>query len=93
MANFVIKKDGNRVPFDAEKIKASITAAASEAGFSHDSTEEVVGSIASSVEIAFEGQEEVSSTEIKDKILSDLDEMQPAIAESWRRHAEAKGQF
>lgn len=93
MANFVIKRNGNKVPFDIEKIKASIAAAASEAGFSHGSTEEVVGSLVSSLEIAFEGQEEVSSTDIRDKILSNLDEFQPAVAEAWRRHTEAKGQF
>jgi len=91
MANFVIKKNGERVPFDSEKIKNGIMAAALRAGLSDQEATDITGKVLSSVNMAFEGQEEVATTEIRDKILSELDESQSAVAQSWRKYEESKG--
>ncbi len=92
MANFVVKKDGTKVSFNSEKIKAGVMAACSEAGISEEDATNIAGKILSSVTIAFEGQDEVATSEIRDKILSELDESQPDVAEAWRRFEESKSQ-
>lgn len=91
MANFVIKKDGTRVPFDSEKIKSAIVAAGAEAGLSNEETASLAGQILDSVLMAFEGQEEVATRDIREKILSDLDQTAPAVSESWKKYEESKG--
>jgi len=91
MANFVVKKDGTRVPFDLEKIKGGVMAAASEAGLSDQEATDLAHSTTSLVVDTFEGQEEVSANDIRDKILSDLDVSAPSVAEAWRKYEESKG--
>ena len=90
MANFAVKKDGPKVPFDSEKIKSGVMAACTEAGLSEEDATNVAEKVLSSVTMAFESQDEVATSEIRDKILSELDESQPAVAEAWRRYEESK---
>jgi len=91
MTNFVIKKDGTKIPFDSEKIKSGIMAAALEAGLSEDEQKDVAEKVSSTVIMALESKEEVSSSEIKDMILSELDASSPSVAESWRKYEQTKG--
>lgn len=90
MANFVIKKDGTRVAFDASKIKNGVVAAAAEAGLEDDKASSIAEEILNSVNSSFEGQEEVATSEIRDKILSELDVSAPTVAEAWRKYEESK---
>ena len=91
MANFVTKKDGTRVPFDLEKIKSAVVAATMEAEMPEQEANILAETILSLVSVDFEGQEEVSSSEIKEKILSELDTSAPSVSESWRKYEESKG--
>ncbi len=91
MANFVIKKDSTRVPFDVAKIKSAVMSAASEAELDDDKASSLAEEISSSVATSFEGQEEVSSSELREKILSELDASAPTVGESWRKYDESKG--
>ena len=91
MANFVTKKDGTRVPFDAGKIKAAIMAAALEAEMTEEEAGNVAETVSSMVVTSFEGQEEAAGEEVREKILSELDVSHPLVAESWRRYEEGKG--
>ena len=45
MVNFVTKKDGSRVPFDQEKMNASIMAACNDAEIPEDKTDAVIKEI------------------------------------------------
>ena len=81
MANFVTKKDGTKVPFDGEKIKSAVNGAAMESGLSDEEGKKVAEETLSLVATAFEGQEEVSAQEIREKVLSELDASAPAVAE------------
>ncbi len=92
MTNFVIKKDGTKVPFDSEKIKSAIVMAASEAGLSDDEKNDIAEKVSSSVVMAFEDKEEVLSTEIKNKILSELDASFPVVSEAWRKYEQTKSE-
>jgi transcriptional regulator NrdR family protein len=90
MAKEVIKKDGTKEPFDAEKIENSIAGAAIRTDLSDERRSEVVGRVASSVIQMTEGKEEIATSEIREKILSELDIIEPAVAESWRKYEEEK---
>lgn len=91
MANFVIKRDGTRIAFDPEKIKVGLVGAAQEAGLSADAANDLAMEVMSSVDSAFEGKEDVPTQEIRDKIISGLDDSQPSVADAWRKYEEGKG--
>lgn len=91
MANEVTKRDGSRQPFDEGKIRRSIEAAAQEAGLGEERVMELVDQV-SRVAIEFaNGKEEIATSEIKEKIFSELDKVEPSASEAWRRHYQAKG--
>ncbi|MBA7638143.1 Transcriptional repressor NrdR [subsurface metagenome] len=90
MAKEVIKKDGIRQPFAAEKIRNSIAAAAQRTDLSEERKNEVVEQVATIVIQMAEGKEEIATSEIREKILSELDSIEPAISEVWRKHDQEK---
>ena len=92
MVNFVTKKDGSRVPFDREKMNASIMAACNDAEIPEDKTDAVIKEISGLVLMDLEKSEEVSSTEIKNMILSQLDTLHPEGANAWRHYEEGKSE-
>ena len=86
MVNFVVKRDGTKEPFDAEKIKKGIRAATSQANLSPERTELVVEEVSTKVIQSFYGLEEVPTSEIREKILSELDVVEPAASSAWREY-------
>ncbi|MFH1780917.1 MAG: ATP cone domain-containing protein [Candidatus Nealsonbacteria bacterium] len=90
MAKEVIKKDGTREPFDAEKIKKTLAAAAGQADLPADRQSAVVEQIANIVIQMADAKEEITTSEIKEKILSELDKTEPLISAAWRKHEEEK---
>jgi len=85
MAKFVIKKDGEKEPFDAQKIRASIMGAASDANLLEERKNEVVKQVLSAVMQMAGGKEEIATTEITEKILSELDVLEPSVSEAWKK--------
>jgi len=90
MAQEVIKKDGTKQPFDAEKIKEAISAAAQQANLSEERKNEVVEQVTATVVQTAEGKEEIATSEIREKILSELDSVEPAVSAAWRKHDQEK---
>lgn len=86
MADQVIKKDGTKEPFDAEKIRKSIAAAAEQAGLSEERKNEVVEQVATTVIQVAGGKEEIATSELREKILSELDRVEPSVSAAWRKH-------
>jgi len=86
MAKEVIKKDGAKEPFDAEKIKNSILGAAQRTELSEERKNEVVEKVAATVIQMAEEKDEIATSEIKEKILSELDIVEPAVSEAWRKY-------
>jgi len=91
MANNVIKRDGSKEPFNTEKIKNSIRAAAERTEVPEDKLNEIVEKVSASAISMASGKEEVSTVELKDKILSELDLIEPSISAEWRRYDQEKG--
>jgi len=90
MANFVIKKDGSKEPFDADKIKHGVSMAAAQAGLTAEEAEALADKAAVSVQESTAGAEEVQVTDIREKILSFLDTSAPKVAEAWRSYEASK---
>jgi len=90
MANVVIKKDGTKQPFDPEKIKNSIKMAAQQAGLAEDRVNEIVGQVSVTALQLFAGKEEIATSEIRDKVLSELDNVEPSVSAAWRKYDEEK---
>ncbi len=90
MAKEVTKKNGTKEPFDAEKIKNSIRAAAKGTNLSEERKNEVVVQVAATIIQMTEGRDEIATLEIKEKILSELDTVEPAISAEWRKYDQEK---
>ncbi len=91
MAKEVIKKDGSREPFDTEKIRKSIRAAADHTDLPEEKKNEIVEKVAFNVIQMTDEKEEIATSEIREKILSELDNLEPVVAEAWRKYEEGKG--
>ena len=90
MAKEVIKKDGSREPFDAGKIKGSIAGAAKRTSLSEERKNEVVEEVAN-LAIAFaDTREAITTSEIREKILSELDRIEPSVSAAWRAYGQEK---
>ena len=90
MATQVIKKDGSKQPFDAEKIKRAIEGAAREAGLPEDRVSQVATEISSIVVEQTSTQEEIATSEIKSMILNELDRVEPSVSAAWRTYEGSK---
>lgn len=91
MINFVIKRDGSKEPFDAEKMKRAIASAAHNANFPLDKSEDLINDLTVKVLDGFQGKDEVTSVEIRDFILTLLDSIAPTVSMAWRNHDAAQG--
>lgn len=90
MATQVVKKDGSKQDFDPGKIRNAVSMAAKEAGISEDKKDEVVEQVVSAVMGIIQGKEEVTSTEIKTKVLMELDNIEPSVSDAWRKYDREK---
>lgn len=91
MANFVIKRDGTKEPFDAEKVRNSIVAAAQRTELSEERTNEVVEQVLSAVLQEAAEKEEIPTSELREKILSELNTVEPSVSGAWKKYEQEKG--
>ena len=81
----VIKKDGRRERFDEEKLKASIMAAAREAGImNRKGVDDIIENVSASAIPFSRGKKEVEAKTLREMILGDLDKLEKKIADAWR---------
>lgn len=92
MATQVIKKDGSKQPFDAEKIKRAIEGAAKEAGLADDRVSQVATEVSGIVIKSTSAQEEIATSEIKSMILNELDRVEPSVSAAWKSYEQSKRQ-
>ena len=90
MANEVIKKDGRREPFDGDKIRRSIQAASRDAGLPEERITVITDRIAESAIQFAADKDEVTTGELRERILTELNDVEPSVADAWRRHDETK---
>lgn len=90
MATQVIKKDGSKQPFDAEKIKRAIEGAAKEAGLPDERVSQIATEVSGVVTKQVNAQEEIATSEIKSMILNELDKVEPNVSAAWRAFEASK---
>ena len=90
MAN-VIKRDGSEESFNEEKIRNSIMAAFEEADISQAKKKTLAKEISDKVVDFFADQDEITTDEIREKILDKMDAKEPKAAEAWRDYEKEKG--
>ena len=90
MANFVIKKHGKKEPFDFEKIKKSIMTSAQSVDLEEERRKEIVDQVSSAVLQMTGEREEIEVSQIRSKILQELDFIEPSVSEAWREYDKQK---
>jgi len=90
MITEVTKKDGTKVPFDAEKIKKAIMAAAARTELQEERKSEVTEQVMASILQMAAAKEEITTAEIREKALSELDVSEPSVSQAWRAYDEEK---
>ena len=88
MARTVIKRDGTKELFDADKVKKSVQMAAEDAGLEPDRVQDAVMRASQAALELAAGVEEIATSELRDKILEILDVAEPMAADSWHRYEE-----
>ncbi len=86
MAQEVIKKDGTKQPFDARKISNAIMAAGAETDLSDDKVNKAAEQVVLTISQMVEAQDEITTSQIREKVLSELDGIAPAISDAWREY-------
>lgn len=90
MSTQVIKSDGSKVPFDAKKIIRAITRAARDAKLSPEEINNLVKEVTDNVIPAIESKDKILSSDIKNKIFSELDHLAPKVVVEWQKFAYSK---
>lgn len=93
MAEVVVKKDGSEEPFEPDKIRESVREACKNADLSDTKTEELVEEVSRVALEASSERSRISTTEIRGKLLTKLERVQPSVAEAWREHDQKQGKI
>ena len=86
----VIKSDGTKAPFDAKKIIRAITRAAQDAKLTPEEINKLVNDVSETVIHFLESEAKISSSEIREKILSELDIVEPRVSAEWKKFMNSK---
>ena len=90
MITQIIKKDGSKAPFNKSRIDRSISRAANDAKLSTKETNKLVTEVGDSAVRFLESKDKATTTELRDKILSELDRVAPKVSAEWRRFMNKK---
>lgn len=80
----VIKRDGSREPFDADKLKSSIQRASESVGMDQERIDDLYDRSLKDLNFHFKDVSEISSLEIEERVLEFLDMEEPSVSDVWR---------
>jgi len=81
----VRKRLGHTEAFDPNKIRRAIQKAVLDAGYTLDEKKELINDVAQNVIDKSSEMKEIDTKTIRDSILVKMDNVEPSIAQSWRR--------
>ena len=81
----VKKRNGEKEPFDPDKIRRSIQKAGIDAGYRIQDTAKLVDNITDEIMEMAEEKNQINTDAIRDNVLNELDKAQASIAEAWRK--------
>lgn len=90
MATFVVKRNGEREPFDGEKVRKGIELSSLEAGLSPEEAAQIADQVSASVIAWASDKEEVRALDIQEMVLGELDKEHPVVSNSWREFRRKK---
>ena len=82
----VIKSNGKKQPFKAEKIRNSIENAVKDTGFNPQEKTDVIEHASRDAIQMAQNTNRIETRQIKDVILNDLEQDDPKIADTWRQY-------
>ena len=82
----VIKSDGRRQAFDAEKIRRAVESAARDAELPEKKVRSVVEDVTKKATKEAEKKKEIRSEEIREIVLKELDKKERSVADAWREY-------
>ena len=88
MIETVIKRGGDKEPFDVKKIEQAVTGAAKDVNVEGDEVSKVVRAVVDAVNKEAGDRPEVATSESREWALSTLDEVNSTIADGWRAYDE-----
>lgn len=82
---FVVKTNGKRERFDAEKVRSSIKKAVIDAGLSVSKMRSAIEKVTKNVAEMAREKTSVTTRAIRSKILKDFDKIKKPVSNAWRR--------
>ncbi|MFA6552704.1 MAG: ATP cone domain-containing protein [Candidatus Paceibacterota bacterium] len=90
MAKQVIKSNGSKIPFDGKKISKAVSAAAGEANLPPQEINRVVEQVSALVIEFANTKDKLTTMEIREKTLMELDRLKPEVSVAWRKYDESR---
>lgn len=87
----VIKSTGKKEPFKPEKIRKSVESAITDAGFTLSSKMKAVEHASQDAMNLARGKNEISTKDLRNEILNDLEGDVPKAAQAWRNYEKQHG--
>ena len=87
----VIKRNGKKEQFKPQKLRKSIESAVTDAGFTVTKQMKAIEHATSDAEELAMNRNEISSKELRNEIINDLESDAPEVAQSWRNYEKQHG--
>jgi transcriptional regulator NrdR family protein len=87
----VVKRNGKKEPFKAQKLRKSIENAVSEAGFTITDQMKTIEHATQDAENLARNRNEISTKELRNEVINDLETDAPEVAQSWRKYEKQHG--
>ncbi len=87
----VIKRNGKKEPFKPQKLRKSIESAVSDSGSSITKQMKAIEHATQDAENLARDRTEISSEELRNEIVNDLESDAPQVAQAWRKYERQHG--
>ena len=87
----VVKRNGKKEPFRAQKLRKSIENAVSDAGFTITDQMKTIEHATQDAENLARNRNEISTTELRNEVVNDLESDAPKVAQTWRNYEKQHG--
>jgi len=87
----VIKRNGKKEPFKPQKLRKSVENAVSDAGFTITNKMKAIEHATEDAESLAMERNEVSSKELRNEIVNDLESDAPQVAQAWKNYEKQHG--
>jgi transcriptional regulator NrdR family protein len=82
---YVIKRNGERELFDADKIRRAIGKAIKDMGMNVENKKALIDTVTINVAGSIGMRNEIKTSEIRDKVLTEIGKIDASVLEAWKR--------